>query len=96
MSSYVVRTTNVSGRQQLWSATFVGSELHSFVLGATEIDLRSVVFWDVNRGSQLASLSSRFRAAAYSRPARELHVTDLSGARERARLVPVNRFELRD
>jgi len=37
MSSYVVCKTNVSGRQQLWSATFVGSELHSYVLGVTVI-----------------------------------------------------------
>jgi len=36
-------------------------------VSCAEIDLRSVVFWDVNRGSQLASLSSRLRAAAYSR-----------------------------
>jgi len=29
-------------------------------------------------------------------PARELHVTNLPGARERARLVLLNQFELRD
>jgi len=38
MSSYVVCKTNLSGRQHaLECATFAGSELHSFVLGATVI-----------------------------------------------------------
>jgi len=54
------------GRRFYWCNSLSRSDFLSSV-SCAEIDLRSVVFWDVNRGSQLAFLSSRSCAAAYSR-----------------------------
>ena len=65
MSSYVVCKTNLSGRQHaLECATFAGSELHSFVLGATVIRL---VYWYGGESSRERKFHVTFALGTWER-----------------------------